>query len=81
DLAFLRRFGTPWFGEGESLPGEFHGPRRFVAPLNPGLYVTDEYYWDTDRILFFSDMTGSGWRTYGRQGTGQDQFSLFVPLS
>jgi len=60
-------------------PGDFLGPRRFVAILNKKLTVTDESdFSNQDRLVSFDDtLDGSGWEMYGEFGTGPDQFKFF----
>jgi DNA-binding beta-propeller fold protein YncE len=76
DLEFVDEFGEPWYGEGPLPPGVFLGPKRFVATLNPGLTLIDEYY-EVDRIVSFRDMNGTDWTTYGSSGSGKDEFNFF----
>jgi hypothetical protein len=77
-LQFVRGFGGP----APSLPaapkpGEFYGPRLFVATLNRKITVIDEDDQLTDRLVAFDDMEGLNWVTYGSSGSGVGQFGFF----
>ncbi len=73
-------YGNTDDGNPPNNPGEFYGPRRFVAILNKKLTVTDEVeYAYKDRLVSLDDtLDGSGWETYGANGSGTGQFSFFV---
>jgi len=75
-----KKYGTQDDGNLPNNPGEFYGPRRFVAILNKKLTVTDEVAYDyKDRLVSLDDaLDGSGWETYGANGSGPGQFSFFV---
>jgi len=79
DLEFVRGFGAPWYGPPDPVVGEFYGPRRFLAALNPGFTLIDEYAQseDRDRLVFLGDMVGAGWKTFGSTGSEAGQFTFF----
>jgi hypothetical protein len=57
-------------------PGEFFGPRRFVAPVNKKLYIIDHDMFNR-KLAALEDSTGAGWETYGTAGTGVGQFKFY----
>jgi len=63
DLSLFNKYGT-----GTSLPsplpGQFWGPRRFVAILNDRFYLIDERDGMMDNLVSFSDLTFSNWERY-----------------
>jgi hypothetical protein len=80
-LQFVDAFGD----DAPTLPtppqtGDFYGPTRFVAILNKRIAVMDEgpdvESGTDDRLVSFTDMTGTGWVTYGTRGTGIGQFEF-----
>ncbi len=76
----LKKYGTQDDGTFPDNPGEFYGPKRFVAILNKKLTLTDEVDYATkDRLVSLDDtLDGSGWEPYGANGSGTGQFSFFV---
>jgi hypothetical protein len=68
NMGFIDAFGSV-------LPGEFLGPRRFLAILNKRIYLIDEEFSD-DRLVSFDSSSFGGWATYGSQGTGVGEFDF-----
>ena len=60
----------------------FSEPSRFVAILNRKFYILDDGYnnpdVNSDRIISFDDIGGTGWAPYGANGTGDGQFQFYL---
>lgn len=61
------------------LEKDFLGPHRFVAILNKKITIIDENGGsaDTERLVSFEDMEGTGWDTFEPNGTTQSAFEFF----
>ena len=59
-------------------PGNFYGPRRFVAILNRKITMIDDNSGDDyDKLVSMSDINGSNWEYFGSSGSGVGQFSFY----
>jgi len=76
DLTEGTPYGSQDDGEDPDDPGEFFGPRRFVAPVNKKLYIIDHDFFER-KLVALEDSTGVGWETYGTAGTGVGQFKFY----
>ena len=71
NLALLDAFGS--LADPPLEPGQFWGPRRFVAILNRKIHLLDEGYNsgtfnEDNRIVAFDEIGGAGWATFGQYG-------------
>jgi hypothetical protein len=65
--------GTP-----DTTPGQFYGPRRFVAILNRKITIIDDHNnQNLDKLVSMDDITGAGWGTLPASGDGQSLFSFY----
>jgi len=62
NLSLINRYGTGTSSSSPS-PGQFWGPRRFVAILNDRFYCIDEGL-PGDNIVSFSDFDFTNWQRY-----------------
>jgi hypothetical protein len=76
NLDYIKSLGTPDDFSLPVEPGEFFGPKRFVAILSQGFYVIDEDN-ANDRLAAFDDMSATNWLIYGTNGSGTGQFKFF----
>jgi hypothetical protein len=77
DLAGIT--GGPLAADPDNLDDIFYGPRRFVGINKDKIIVIDDSDMDnSDRLVSFSDIDGTGWVSYGSYGSGVDQFIFFV---
>ena len=73
DLTYVDELGY----DPENHSDQFEGPHRFLAVLNRGFIVIDEYEQSSDaddRLVMFSGISGAGWTTYQ---SSTDPFSFF----
>jgi len=71
--------GTNYYGSyngNPSNPGEFIGPRNFIATMNDHLTIIDTNSSSFSRIVSLEDLSESGWKTYGSHGSGTEQFDF-----
>lgn len=67
----------------DSVPGNFYGPKMFIAILNRNIYFIDEGSinepsgFEGDRLVEMEDILGSSWQTFGSTGVGDDQFRFY----
>ncbi len=76
DLKEGEPYGSQDDGNLPDNPGEFFGPRRFVAPVNKKLYIIDHNMFNR-KLAALEGSTGAGWETYGTAGTGTGQFKFY----
>jgi hypothetical protein len=82
----LNSFGSYPQDENAPRPGELYAPRRFIAPSRGKLYVIDDAgdssnqanLVDNRIVSFDATLTGSGWETYGSEGTGEGEFNFYL---
>ncbi len=82
NLNYISSFGNQ-SPSTDSITGNFYGPKRFLAILNKKLTILDEGStnessgFQGDRLITITDITGSGWETYGQAGAGIGQFEFY----
>ena len=76
-LSVIDSYGRTETDGSADEPGEFWGPRRFVATLNRKITIAD---WrelplpKKARLVSLDDLDGSGWQTYGIYGSSVGEF-------
>jgi len=83
DLGFIAAYGNESPAV-DDIPGNFYGPKRFLAILNRKIAILDEASWNDpplffqgDRLVSIGDLAGTGWTTYGQTGPGTGQFEFY----
>lgn len=83
DLAFIAAYGNE-SPAADDIPGNFYGPKRFLAILNRKISILDEasandppLFFRGDRLVSIGDIAGTAWETYGQTGTGTGRFEFY----
>jgi len=82
DLGFIAAYGNQSAAV-DDIPGNFYGPKRFLAILSKKIAILDEASTNEpasfrgDRLVSIGDIAGTGWKTYGQTGGGTGQFEFY----
>ncbi|NBC30647.1 MAG: hypothetical protein GVY29_11745 [Spirochaetes bacterium] len=76
----MGHFGSAPGDTSNPRPGEFYAPNRFVAVSRTNIFITDDgVSANVNRLISFEPGTdASGWKTFGSQGSGKDEFDFFT---
>ncbi|HEB11216.1 MAG TPA: hypothetical protein ENI06_08400 [Spirochaetales bacterium] len=81
DLGFIAAYGNQ-SPAADDIPGNYYGPKRFLAILNKKISILDEASindvgFQGDRLVSIGDIAGTAWETYGQTGTGTGRFEFY----
>jgi len=79
NLQFVAGYGSQVAIPPDTNPGQFYGPRHFVAIRNDSLIIMDDYSAPTnaDKLVSITNILGAGWTTLPTTGDGQSLFKFY----
>ena len=79
DLQMTGSFGEYSFAYPDPATGHFYGPKNFISIREDDIILIDESDQPLERIVSFSNISGSDWEIYGSSGSGTGAFYFYSP--